>query len=112
MTGVGRYRNTLFVIDMGLVKRFRDSKTRAHIPYRDGRPLVGTARYVSVNLHKGIEPTRRDDMESIGYLFVYFLKGTLPWMELKAANKQQKYEKIAEKVGFSFGRRGRKVVFL
>ena len=87
--------NVIYLIDYGLSKRYKNSKNHQHIPYREGRSLVGTARYVSINTHLGIEPSRRDDIESIGYVLIYFLKGSLPWQGMKAGG--QKYQRIMEK---------------
>eukprot|EP00002_Diphylleia_rotans_P009039 TRINITY_DN1904_c0_g3_i1.p1 TRINITY_DN1904_c0_g3~~TRINITY_DN1904_c0_g3_i1.p1 ORF type:complete len:337 (+),score=66.17 TRINITY_DN1904_c0_g3_i1:65-1075(+) len=97
LMGLGKKSNQVHIIDFGLAKKYRDSKTHQHIPYKENKNLTGTARYASVNTHLGIEQSRRDDIESLGYVFIYFLKGSLPWQGLKAATKKHKYEKISEK---------------
>lgn len=97
MMGVGKNKNNVYAIDFGLAKRFRDPKTGVHIPFKDGKSLTGTARYVSINTHLGFEQARRDDIESLILVMIYFLKGELPWQGLKAKNIKEKYQKIKEK---------------
>jgi serine/threonine protein kinase len=77
--GLGKKCHMVHFIDYGLSKRYIDYKTGEHIPYREGKQLTGTARYASVNTHMGIEQSRRDDLESLAYVFIYLFKGSLPW---------------------------------
>lgn len=97
LLGLGRKRHVVHLIDYGLGKMYRDIKTGEHVEMTTERSLIGTARYASINAHLGYEQSRRDDMCSIGYCLIYFLKGTLPWVGIKAKTKKEKYDLIQDK---------------
>ena len=94
LIGRGKKANTIYAIDFGLSKKYRENKTGLHIPYRDGKELTGTARYASINTHLGIEQSRRDDIESLGYMMIYLMKGRLPWQGMVNSNPKKKYDDI------------------
>ena len=96
LMGTGQQWKELFLIDFGLAKKYRDNRTGQHIPYRSGKSLTGTPSFASISAHIGIEQSRRDDMESIGHVLMYFNRGSLPWQGLKAATMKQKCEQISE----------------
>jgi|Transcript_79476 serine/threonine protein kinase len=97
LMGLGAQAHIVYLVDYGLAKRFRNSTTMRHISPKDGKPFLGTARYASINAHEGKEQSRRDDMESLGYILVYFYKGSLPWQGMDGLTQRQKYEKIKER---------------
>eukprot|EP00981_Chlorochromonas_danica_P015325 scaffold11667_cov328-Ochromonas_danica.AAC.3 len=97
LMGRGRDRHTVYVIDFGLSKQFCNPRTGRHISARTGYSLTGTARYASIHAHEGKELSRRDDLISIGYVLVYFIKGALPWQGLHGSTSEEKYRLIYEK---------------
>jgi len=94
MFGIGDKIHHIYLIDFGLSKKYYDSK---HLPMRMKLSLTGTARYASINAHKGVEQSRRDDLEAIGHMLIYFLRGSLPWSGLDAKTQEEKYRRICEK---------------
>ena len=88
--------NTIYLIDFGLSKKYIDFNTKSHIPFKKEKPIVGTIKYISINTHLTYEQSRRDDIESLLYIILYFFKGELPWDKIKYKTKEEKYEKIKE----------------
>ena len=95
--GLNENENKNFIIDFGLAKKYKSQSKGTHIPFKTGKNMTGTARYCSINTHLGYEQSRRDDLESIGYVLLYFLKGCLPWQGLKLKAEEDQYAKICEK---------------
>ena len=87
----------LYLLDFGLAKQYRSSRTLDHYPMKKNKKLTGTARYASINALKGCDQSRRDDLESVGYVLIYLLKGVLPWQGIDAKTKDEKYAKILYK---------------
>ncbi|KAA6392458.1 MAG: putative Casein kinase I [Streblomastix strix] len=96
LMGKGKKKGIVYMIDLGLSKRYRDANYHQHIPFREGKGLTGTVRYASVNSHLGYEQSRRDDLEAIGYVLVYFMTGQLPWQGLKIESRTKKFQAICD----------------
>jgi serine/threonine protein kinase len=92
--GLNNMSHIVYLIDFGLAKKYRSSKTLQQIPLVNRKKLTGTARYASINALKGYEHSRRDDLEAAGYVLLYLLKGKLPWQGIAAKNKEERYRKI------------------
>jgi serine/threonine protein kinase len=97
MMGANENENTLYIIDFGLAKKYKSSSKKTHIPFKQNKNITGTARYCSINTHRGFEQSRRDDLESIGYVLIYFLKEKLPWQGIKCKKDEDHYTKIFQK---------------
>ncbi|EDV57497.1 casein kinase I [Drosophila erecta] len=96
LMGYGNSSHLLHLIDFGLAKRYWDTTENKHVRQKHGTRLTGTARYASINALCGGEQSRRDDMESVGYVLMYLLRGRLPWQDLVAKSREQKHEMITE----------------
>lgn len=88
-------KNAFYILDFGLACMYRTSNY-THKPISTKNKLLGTVRYVSLNTHNGINQSRRDDLESLAYMLIYFMKGRLPWQSIKAATKELRYKTIGE----------------
>jgi len=95
--GLDNKSHIIYVLDFGLSKKFRSSRTHQHIKFSVNKKLTGTARYASINALKGCEQSRRDDLEAIGYVLMYFLRGSLPWQGLHVHKGEDRYKKILTK---------------
>mmetsp|Transcript_11233 Transcript_11233/g.25767 ORF Transcript_11233/g.25767 Transcript_11233/m.25767 type:complete len:411 (-) Transcript_11233:49-1281(-) len=98
LLGRGEEGRKVYIVDFGLAKVYQDPKTGAHIPCSKKRKgITGTLRYTSCNLHRGIEPSRRDELISVGYMMIYLIKGRLPWQGVGAASKHTKQRRVGRR---------------
>ena len=86
--------NVIFIIDFGLAKQYMDPETKQHLPYREHCSITGTARYMSINSHLGKEKSRRDDIEALGHMFIYFLRSVLPWQVISSIRLKKLHKNI------------------
>jgi serine/threonine protein kinase len=103
LVGLDDRSSTVHIIDFGLSHYYRDPRTGNHIGLGRHKSLTGTARYASRNAMRGLEQSRRDDLESLGYVWMYLLRGSLPWQGIPARTQDEKMAKILDmKVATSF----------
>lgn len=95
LIGLGKNRSNIYMVDFGLSKPFIEYKQ--HIKYRNDKNFTGTYRYASIRNHGGIEQSRRDDLESLAYMLVYFCKGKLPWQGIQNKDKKKRSKMICSK---------------
>jgi serine/threonine protein kinase len=88
-------KNTIYCIDFGIAKKFM--RGEKHISFKDSLKFCGTARYASIAAHLGHEQSRKDDLESIGYMLIYLFNGNLPWMGIKTKDKKERYRLICKR---------------
>lgn len=93
LIGTGDTQNRVYLVDFGLAKKYL-CQDGSHIQCAQKHSLTGTARYVTLNVHRGLEPSRRDDLGSVGYLLVYLFLGELPWQGISAKSKKTRRKQI------------------
>ncbi|CAD8165667.1 unnamed protein product [Paramecium octaurelia] len=87
--------NQLYIVDFGISKFYKD-ENESHISFRENQPFIGTSRYASINAHRGYSLSRRDDMESLGYMLIFLLKGQLPWQNLQFTSEENKIKQVGQ----------------
>ncbi|CAK78705.1 unnamed protein product (macronuclear) [Paramecium tetraurelia] len=93
LAGKERERNLIYLVDYGIAKQFKD-KDDKHIAFKENKPFLGTSRYASIAAHKGQELSRKDDLESLGYMLIFLLKGSLPWQSISYKNEDEKVKMV------------------
>ena len=88
--------NIIYLIDFGFAHKYRSTRTGKHIKYNNIKKILGSMRYLSINANKGYEQSRRDDLESLGYMLIYLAKNNLPWIEIEKQKvpKTKKYKLV------------------
>ncbi|CAD8047734.1 unnamed protein product [Paramecium primaurelia] len=94
LMGRGNDTNVVYLVDFGISKKYKINGQ--HIPFQEQKPFMGTTRYASISAHKGYELSRRDDLESLGYVFIYLLKGNLPWQNITSSSDKEKTKLVGK----------------
>ncbi|MCJ1461607.1 serine/threonine protein kinase [Pseudocyphellaria aurata] len=97
LMGTGRRGNVVYVTDLGLTTERRHAQVVFNPEAKEVRHIIGTERFASINGHLGILQSRSDDLQCLGYMFIYFLRGYLPWQGLKVRDGKEKEQLIMEK---------------
>ena len=84
----------IYLIDFGNARKYRSSRTGKHLPFNKNYKIYGTTIFLSLNVLRGIEQTRKDELESLGLVIIYLYKGYLPWSNYKFKDIFQALEKI------------------
>jgi len=94
LLGVNNKSSQIYIIDFGLCKPFIYKEK--HIEIKLTHSLIGSRTYASINAHDYIELSRRDDLESLGYMMLYFYLGELPWQDLIVGSNKTINEEIKQ----------------
>ncbi|CAK78972.1 unnamed protein product (macronuclear) [Paramecium tetraurelia] len=94
LMGRGNDSQQVYMVDFGISKKFRNNNQ--HIPFQENKPFIGTTRYASISAHKGYELSRKDDLESLGYVFIYLLRGNLPWQNITSTSDKEKTKLVGK----------------
>ena len=92
--GLGKFQNLIYMTNFKEAKRYRNKNSLEHIKYNMSNEIKENYIFASINSIRGVEFSRRDDLESLGYMLIYFLKGSLPWEHIKCLNNTEKKRKI------------------
>ncbi|CAD8047356.1 unnamed protein product [Paramecium primaurelia] len=94
LMGRGNDSQQVYIVDFGISKKFRNNNQ--HIQFQENRPFIGTTRYASISAHKGYELSRKDDLESLGYVFIYLLRGNVPWQNIVSQSDKEKIKLVGK----------------
>ena len=89
-----KYEKIIYIIDFGLAKKYKSDRGN-HVKFSINKHITGTPRFCSINSLRGVEQSRRDDLESLSYLILYFLRGSLPWQGLKISSRSKRFKTIS-----------------